>query len=240
MDTASDRRIERRPDERFPMCSTFKLLAAAAVLDRVDKKQEQLTRVIPYMKADLLEYAPITRQHVGEGGMTVGALCAAALEYSDNTAANLLLKTIGGPESYTRYARSLGDKETRLDRQEPDLNSALAGDKRDTTTPAAMTADLQSLLIGKALSQESREQLNTWLAANTTGNEMFRAGLPRDWKVGDKTGRGSNGATNDIAILRPPGQAPILLAVYYVGSAAPRKELLDAIAQVARIVAESF
>ena len=222
------------------MCSTFKLLAAAAVLDRVDKKQEQLTRFMPYTKADLLEYAPVTKQHINEGGMTLGALCAAALEHSDNTAANLLLKTIGGPEGYTRYARSLGDKETRLDRPEPDLNTAVPGDKRDTTAPAAMAANLHSLLLGRALSQGSREQLNTWLAANTTGNEMIRAGLPRDWKVGDKTGRGSNGATNDIAILRPPGKAPILLAVYYVGSAGPRDELQNAIAEVARIVAETF
>ena len=135
------------------MCSTFKLLAAAAVLHRVDEKKAQLTDVIPYTKADLLEYAPVTKQHVDEGGMTLDALCAAAIELSDNTAGNLLLKTIGGPEGFTRYARSLGDEKTRLDRVEPDLNSALPGDERDTTTPAAMVADLRSLLLGDALSQ---------------------------------------------------------------------------------------
>lgn len=172
--------------------------------------------------------------------MSLGALCAAAIEYSDNTAGNLLLKTIGGPEGFTRYARSLGDKQTRLDCVEPGLNSALPGDERDTTTPGSMAANLRSLLLGEALSQSSRQQLESWLAASTTGGEMIRAGLPNDWKAGDKTGRGGNGATNDIAILRPPGKAPILLAIYFVGSTAPREELQGAIAEVARIVAGTF
>ncbi len=198
------------------MCSTFKFLAAAAVLHRVDGKEEQLGRMIPYTRADLLEYAPVTTEHVKEGGMTLGGLCAAALELSDNTAANLLLKTIGGPEGLTRYARSLGDQQTRLDRIEPDLNSAIPGDERDTTTPAAMLGNLRALLLTNALSPASRQQLGTWLEKNKTGAEMLRAGVPGDWRVGDKTGRGAHGATNDIAILRPPGKAPILVAVYSV------------------------
>ncbi len=240
LDTGSGRRIEHRASERFPMCSTFKFLAAAAVLHRVDEKKEQLSRVVPYTEADLLEYAPITKKHVAEGGMPLDALCAAAIELSDNTAGNLLLQTIGGPEGFTRYARSLGDEKTRLDRIEPDLNSALPGDERDTTTPGAMAANLRSLLVGDALSKSSRHLLEEWLVANTTGGETIRAGVPNDWKVGDKTGRGSNGATNDVAILRPPGKPPILLAVYTVGSTAPRQELLSAIAEVARITAETF
>ena len=240
LDTGSGRRIEHRANERFPMCSTFKVLAAAAVLHRVDEKKEQLSRVVPYTEADLLEYAPITKKHVAEGGMSLAGLCAAAIEYSDNTAANLLLKTIGGPPGLTRFVRSLGDEKTRLDRIEPDLNSALPGDERDTTTPRAMADTLRSLLVGEALSASSRQQLESWLVANTTGGEMIRAGVPNDWKVGDKTGRGSNGATNDVAILRPPGKPPILLAIYSVGSTAPGKELQSAIAEVARIVAETF
>ena len=141
LDTGSSRRLEHRASERFPMCSTFKLLAVAAVLHRVDEKAEQLTRFIPYTKADLLEYAPVTTEHVKEGGMTLAALCAAAVEDSDNTAANLLLQTIGGPEGLTRYARSLGDE-------------------RDTTTPAAMAANLRTLLLDDALSQQSRQLLD--------------------------------------------------------------------------------
>lgn len=240
LETGSGRRLEHRAGERFPLCSTFKLLAAAAVLHRVDEKQEQLTRVIPYTKADLLEYAPVTTQHVNEGGMTLGALCAAAIEYSDNTAANLLLQTIGGPEGLTRYARSLGDEQTRLDRIEPHLNSAVPGDERDTTTPAAILADLRTLLMGEALSPPARQLLETWLAENKTGDDLIRAGLPKDWKVGDKTGRGGNGATNDAAVIRPPDKAPVFLAIYLVGSTASPKARQSAIAEVARVVAAAF
>jgi beta-lactamase class A len=240
LDIGSSRHLEHRAGERFPMCSTFKLLAVSAVLQRVDEKKEQFTRFIPYTKADLLEHAPVTREHVNDGGMTLAALCAAAIEYSDNTAANLLLQTIGGPEGLTRYARSLGDEQTRLDRLEPHLNSAVPGDERDTTTPAAMVADLHALLLGNALSLQTRQLLDGWLAENRTGGDLIRAGLPNDWKVGDKTGRGENGATNDIAIIRPPGKSPILLAVYFVGSTASPKLRQAAIADVGRIVAETF
>ncbi len=240
LDTGSGRRLEQRADERFPMCSTFKALAAAAVLHRVDEKKAQLSDVVPYTEGDLLEHAPIAKKHIGEGGLSLAALCAAAIEYSDNTAANLLLKTIGGPAGLTRFVRSLGDEKTRLDRTEPELNSALPGDERDTTTPRAMADTIRSLLVGDALSAASREQLESWLIANTTGGDLIRAGVPNDWKVGDKTGRGSNGATNDVAILRPPGKPPILLAIYSVESKAPRKEVQNAIAEVARIVAATF
>ena len=240
LETGGNRRIEHRAGERFPLCSTFKLLAAAAVLHRIDEKQDQLNRLVPYTATDLLEYAPVTREHVEEGGMTLSALCAAALNYSDNTAANLLVKAIGGPAALTRYARALGDEETRLDRLEPDLNSALPGDERDTTTPAAMLGNLRTLLLGDALSPASRVQLEAWLAENKTGGKMIRAGLPNDWRVGDKTGRGSEGATNDIAILCPPGRAPILLAVYSVGSTASPAARCAAVAEVACLMAEIF
>ena len=240
LDTASGRRILHRGDERFPMCSTFKLLAAAAVLHRVDEKQDQLDRFVPYTAADLLEHAPVTRQHVAEGGMKLGALCAAAITVSDNTAANLLLRSLGGPAGVTRYARALGDEKTRLDRMEPDLNSASVGDERDTTTPAAMVGNLRVLLLGDALSAASRDQLEAWLSANETGNTLLRAGLPTDWKIGDKTGRGDRNAINDIAIIRPPGQAPVLLAVYSIGSTAPAGIREKAIAEVAQVVADSF
>jgi beta-lactamase class A len=151
LDTGSGRKITLRADERFPMCSTFKVLAVSAVLHRIDQQQDQLSRFVPYSKADLLEYDPVTTAHVDKGGMTLGALCAAALQESDNTAANLLLKSIQGPKGLTDYVRSLGDNKTRLDRFEPDLNSATEGDERDTTTPAAMLEDLRSLLLDDAL-----------------------------------------------------------------------------------------
>ncbi|HET7512882.1 MAG TPA: class A beta-lactamase [Chthoniobacterales bacterium] len=240
LDTGSGRKITLRADERFPMCSTFKVLAVSAVLHRIDQQQDQLSRFVPYSKADLLEYAPVTTAHVDKGGMTLGALCAAALQESDNTAANLLLKSIQGPKGLTDYVRSLGDNKTRLDRFEPDLNSATEGDERDTTTPAAMLEDLRRLLLDDALSPKSRALLNAWLLGNKTGAELIRAGVPHDWQVGDKTGRGAHGATNDIAILHPPRKAPILLAVYSVGSAASPASRNAAIAAAARIVTKTF
>jgi beta-lactamase class A len=238
LDTASGKRLDYRSEERFPMCSTFKFLAAAAVLKRVDEGQEKLARFVSYTTEDILEYAPVTKAHLKDGGMTLGALCAAAIEQSDNTAGNLLLDTIGGPGGLTNFVRTIGDKMTRLDRKEPDLNSAIPGDERDTTTLAAMCAGMQRLLLGNVLSESLRHQLEDWLRHNETGTLMIRAGVPKTWTVGDKTGRCANGATNDVAIIRPPGRAPILVAVYSIGSSAPSDDRAGVIAEVARVVVE--
>jgi beta-lactamase class A len=238
VDTSNDKHLDYRAEERFPMCSTFKFLAAAAVLKRVDEKKERLERFVPYNAKDILEYAPVTKEHLNEGGMTLGALCEAAIEQSDNTAGNLLLNAIGGPAGLTNFVRALGDPVTRLDRIEPELNSAIPGDERDTTTPAAISSDMQRLLLGDALSEASRRKLDDWLQRNETGGSMIRAGVPKTWSVGDKTGRGANGATNDIAIMRPPSRAPILLAIYSVGSTATPDDRAAAIAAVAKVVAE--
>jgi len=238
VDTSNDKHLDYRAEERFPMCSTFKFLAAAAVLKRVDEKKEKLERFVPYNAKDILEYAPVTKEHLNEGGMPLGALCEAAIEQSDNTAGNLLLNAIGGPAGLTNFVRALGDRVTRLDRIEPELNSAIPGDERDTTTPAAISSDMQRLLLGDALSEASRRKLDDWLQRNETGGSMIRAGVPKTWSVGDKTGRGANGATNDIAIMRPPGRAPILLAIYSVGSTATANDRAAAIAEVTKVVAE--
>jgi len=240
LDTGSGKRLDYRAEERFPMCSTFKFLAAAAVLKRVDEKQEQLDRFVSYDAKDILEYAPVTKAHLKEGGMTLGALCEAAIEQSDNTAGNLLLDAIGGPRGVTNFARSLGDQVTRLDRKEPDLNSAIPGDDRDTTTPGSMLADMTRILTGDVLSRSSRSQLEDWLQRNKTGTGMIRAGVPTDWIIGDKTGRGANGASNDIAIIRPPDRAPVLLTIYSVGSTAAANDRAAAIAEAAKIVTESL
>jgi beta-lactamase class A len=240
LDTTNSKRVDYRADERFPMCSTFKFLAAAAVLKRVDEKKEKLERFVPYGAKEILEYAPMTKEHLKDGGMTLSALCAAAIEQSDNTAGNLLLNAIGGPAGLTNFVRTLGDRVTRLDRIEPELNSAIPGDERDTTAPAAICSDMQKLLLDDALSEASRRQLEDWLQRNETGGPMIRAGVPKNWIIGDKTGRGSNGATNDIAIMRPPGRAPILLAIYSVGSTATPNDRAAAIAEVAKIAAESM
>ena len=238
LDTGSGKRLDYRSEERFPMCSTFKFLAAAAVLKHVDDGKETLDRFVRYGAKDVLEYAPVTKAHVQDGGMTVGALCIAAIDQSDNTAGNLLLDAIGGPSGLTNFARALGDESTRLDRKEPDLNSAIPGDERDTTTPAAMCLDMQRLLLGRVLSPPSRHQLEDWLQHNQTGALFIRAGVPKTWSVGDKTGQCGNRTTNDIAIVRPPRRAPILMAIYSTGSSAPSDDRAAAIAEAARTIVE--
>jgi beta-lactamase class A len=240
LDTASGKRLDHRSEERFPMCSTFKFLAAAAVLKRVDEGKEKLDRFVPYAAKDILEYAPVTKAHLQDGGMPLGALCAAAVEQSDNTAGNLLLEVIGGPAGLTNFARAIGDETTRLDRKEPELISAIARDERDTTSPAAMCADMQRLVLGNALSESSRHQLEDWLRHNETGALMIRAGVPKTWNVGDKTGRCGNGATNDVAIIRPPGRAPIVVAIYSIGSTASADDRAATLADAARAVVESL
>lgn len=238
-DSASGRRIGHRSEERFPMCSTFKFLASAFVLARVDRGEEQLDRRIVYSAQDLVTYSPITKDHVGPAGLSVAELCDATMTLSDNTAGNLLLASFGGPAGLTAYARSLGDQTTRLDRIETALNEGLPDDPRDTTSPVAMLATMQRLLLGDALSAASRERLAGWLIANKTGDKRLRAGMP-GWKVGDKTGTGGNGSANDIAIVWPTGRAPLLVTVYYTGSTISDEARNDVIAEAGRIVAASL
>jgi beta-lactamase class A len=240
LDTGTGRRVAHRAGERFAMCSTFKLALAGAVLASVDAGKESLDRRVAYSSADLLSYAPVTREHAKEGSMTVGALCASAVEVSDNTAANLLLRTLGGPVGFTRFLRALGDEVTRLDRDEPTLNTNEPGDVRDTTTPDAMLATMKALLLGDALSPASRRLLQGWLVASTTGAARLRAGVPPSWRVGDKTGTGANGATNDLAILWPPGRAPILIAAYSTGAKGSDDERSALLAEVAMIVVKAI
>ncbi|MEY2502133.1 MAG: beta-lactamase class [Verrucomicrobiota bacterium] len=238
IDLSTNRRVDYRSDERFTMCSTFKVLAVAAVLKRVDENKEKLDRFVPYGEAQLLEYAPVTRAHVKEGGMTLETLCAAAIEQSDNTAANLLLEAIGGPEKWSEFARSLGDKFSRLDHTEPELNIARPGKEDDTTTPAAMAADLQRLLTSDFLAIASRTRLEAWMQQNQTGLKMIRASIPPDWKAGDKTGRSGDGATNDIAVLRPPAGGPIFIAIYTVDPADSQEARDQLVADVAKAAIE--
>jgi beta-lactamase class A len=239
-DTGTGARLEHRADERFPMCSTFKLLAAAAALNRVDEGAERLDRTIAFAPSDLLEYAPIAKAHAAQGAMTLAEACAAAIDWSDNTAANLILQAIGGPAGYTRFARSLGDTVTRLDRNEPSLNEATPGDERDTTSPRAMAEDMQKVLLGDTLSEASRRQLQTWLIDDKVGDKRLRAGLPSSWRIGDKTGSGERGSTNTIAIIWPPDRAPIIATVYYTESSAPMDARNAIHKEIGGLIAETF
>jgi beta-lactamase class A len=202
LDTSRGREIKYRATEPFPICSTFKFLLSAAILERVDKNNEKLDRRISYSENDLLGYAPVTKEHVKDG-MTISELCEAAIELSDNTAANLLLQTIGGPSKLTKYVRSLGDSITRIDRTEPTLNTAIPGDDRDTTSPVAMANDLKTLLLGKALSESSRQQLQDWLIANKTGAKRLRSGIHPTGALETKLGRERMGPQTILQLYGP-------------------------------------
>jgi beta-lactamase class A len=239
LDTGSGALTGHRTEERFPMCSTFKALAAAAILAKVDAGKEQLTRRILVEQKDILAYAPVTKQHVGQE-MSVAELCDAMVTLSDNSAANILLASMDGPSSVTALARSLGDGITRLDRIEPDLNEAAPGDARDTTTPAAMAKNLKALATGSALSVASRDQLIAWLVACKTGETKLRAGLPKSWRVGDKTGSGSHGSSNDVAVIWPDGRPPLIVTSYLTETAAPDDKRSATHAAVGRAVAAAI
>lgn len=235
LDTASGRRVAYRGDERFPMCSTFKFLAAALVLARVDRGDERLDRRIVFSESQLVTYSPATKEHAGPAGMTIETICAAAMTLSDNTAGNLMLASFGGPEGLTAFLRGLGDPVTRLDRIETALNEGTPGDPRDTTSPAAMLATMQKIVAGDTLSATSRERLVGWMLDSKTGDKRLKAGLPAAWRVGDKTGTGGHGSANDIAVAWPPGRAPVLVTAYYTGSPISDDARSAVIAEAGRI-----
>jgi beta-lactamase class A len=210
VDTGTGRELAYRADERFAMCSVFKALAAAAVLYRTPP--EYLDKRVHFTPSDLVDPSPVAARHVADG-MTIREICDAAVRYSDNTAGNLLLADIGGPAGITEFARSMGDQVTRLDRTEPELNDAVPGDERDTTTPRAIAGSFRTLVLGDHLDPADRDLFTQWLVGNTTGDQRIRAGMPPGWRVGDKTGTGSYGTTNDVAVAWPPDAAPIAVAV---------------------------
>jgi beta-lactamase class A len=240
LDTSNHHTIEYRAQERFPFVSTFKVILVGTILKKSESDPALLTQVAHYTQQDLDQsgYAPITSQHLKEG-MTLEQLCSAAISYSDNAAANLLIYELGGVSKVTEFARSLGDQSFRLDRAEPGLNSNISGDERDTTTPKAMTEDLNKLVLGNALGAEQRTLLQRWLQQNTTGNERIRAGTPPSWIVGDKTGTGTR-VMGDMAVLWPPHRLPIVLVIYFEKSKPDQPFNNKVIAEAARLVIQKF
>jgi len=239
INTANQDTIQYHANQRFPFCSTGKLMVVGAILQKNMSNSDLLKQNISYNKQDLITYSPITEQHIPQG-MTVSGLCAAALDYSDNTAANLLVEQLGGPKAVNTFARSIDDRAFRLDRIEPQLNSAIPGDLRDTTTPLAMARSLQKLVLGQALGQTERQQLQAWLKANTTGNTRIRAGVPKGWIVGDKTGTGDYGTTNDIGVIWPPHCSPIVVAIYFTQSQKNASAKDAVLASATRLVIKAF
>ena len=237
-DMASGQTFGHRADERFLMLSTFKFVLAAFVLARADREEERLDRRIPFTKRDLVSWSPRTEGHAGGPGLTVAELCEATMTLSDNTAANLLLASFGGPAALTGFVRSLGDGITRHDRTEPTLNMHDGPDDlRDTTTPAAIAATMRKLLFGDALSRRSRDRLTAWLLTNQTGDTRLRAGFPADWLVGDKTGTNNIGGANDIGIAWPSGRGALIVTAYCEIPEAKPEARNAAMAEIARIAA---
>lgn len=241
LDTGTNRRTGYRQDERFPIGSTFKLLAAGAVLARADAGRDRMDRRIHYAREDLVTYSPETEKHAGGDGMTLATLCEAAITLSDNTAGNLLLGVLGGPQGLTDYLRGLGDVTTRLDRTEPTLNEARPGDPRDTTSPASMLADMQAMTVGTALSEPARVTLQEWLRHSKTGNARLRARLPDRWGAGEKTGTSEHGTSNDVGLLWPPdNRPPVLVAAYLTEGPPDGKQRDAALADVGAAVASAW
>lgn len=238
-DLESGQRWEYQGGQRFAMSSTFKTLACAALLHRADKGEERMDREVSFSESDLVTYSPVTEKFAGRQAMTLSQLCNAALTMSDNTAANLILHSLGGPAEITTFAKVLGDDITRLDRWEAELNEAVPGDQRDTTTPNMMVKNLQTLLLGDALSVESRDQLREWLEGNQVADGLFRAVVPDDWVVADRTGAGGFGSRSITAIIWPPERQPIIVALYITETKASFPERNEAIVEIGEsIVAE--
>lgn len=238
INTANNECIQYRAEQRFPVQSTFKAMAAAAILKQSMTDKQLLQQKLKYNKKDLLFWSPITEKHLADG-MTIAGLCAAAVEYSDNAAANLLVKKLGGPQAVTAYARSIGNKAFRLDGWEPNLNSN-PHDIYDTSTPAATVNSLQKLVLGNALATSQREQFVSWMKGNAVGDKRIRAGVPKGWIVADKTGSGDYGIANDIGVIWPPKGAPIIVAIYFAKDKkdAPRQE--EVIASATHLLVDEF
>ena len=239
LDTASGAEFSHRADEHFLMCSTFKMLASALVLKRVDLGQESLARRVVFGAGDLLPNSPVSEKRVGGDGMSMGELCEATLTTSDNVAANLILASYGGPRALTAFVRAIGDTVTRFDRNEPSANTW--DGLRDTTTPRAALHGMQRVLLGDVLMQASREQLRQWMLATTTGVRRLKAGLPAGWATADRTGTASDkkdgGSSNDIGVFWPPGGgAPLLVTAYLTRSSASFEARNATLAQVGRLL----
>jgi beta-lactamase class A len=233
------RSLAWRGGERFAYCSTFKMFLAAAVLARVDRGEEALDRPVPVTKADMLPHAPVTEPAVGQT-LPVEVLCRAAAELSDNPAANILIRELGGLAAWGAWYPAIGDRTTRVDRPEMELNSAIPGDPRDTTTPERTVANLEAVLLGDVLSADSRERLTSWLVATPTGPNRIKAGVPKGWTVAHKTGTGRS-PVNDIAVLTPPEGPPLTIAIYYTEMReAPLAERERVLAEATRRVVAAF
>lgn len=237
-DTGSGASWLYNADERFPMVSTFKVLACGALLAQIDAGCDDINRLVSIAQADLVTYSPVSAVWVGQE-VSLNALCRATMRTSDNTAANKVLEVLGGPDAVTAFLRSIGDAVTRLDRWELELNEATPDDARDTTTPAAIADTLEKLLLGDALSPSAKQTLTKWLVSNEVGGPLLRAGIPDDWRIGDRTGAGGHGSRGVVAIILPPERAPLIAAIYITQTEASMEQRNAAIAAIGRALTET-
>lgn len=240
LDTQTGKTWSNRGDERFPLNSTFKAFLCAALLDAAAKGTADPDRDVVVKESDIVSYSPVTEKRVGGESFSLEELCEVTVTISDNAAANLVMAELGGPEGVTAYLRQIGDDTTRIDRWEPDSNTGIPGDPRDTTTPQAAAETLRKLVLGEALDPQAKATLTTWLEANKVGKATLRAGIPKSWRIADKTGAGANGSRNNIAVIWPEGRAPVVIAVYITQTSAAFQTRNKAIADIGAALAQSI
>ena len=239
LDKADGKLFRYRADERFPLDSTHKAFTCAALLAKADRGEASMQRRVVFVSTDIVAYSPVTQNRIAPDAMSLNEICEAAVSQGDNTAANLILQVLGGPAVITAYFRSLGDAQSRLDREEPDLNEGASGDARDTTTPASAVADLDKILLGDALKPASRERLKQWMIGDRVAGALLRKALPEDWAIADKTGAGDNGSRGIVAALWPPGRGPLVVAIYITQTSATLPERDAAIARIGAALVEA-
>ncbi len=239
-DLETEQRWEYNADQLFAMSSTFKTLACAALLQRVDEGSEQLERRVKVSASDIVTYSPVTEAYADSREISLFELCEATMTTSDNTAANLILQAMGGPQAVTEFVRELGDSVTRLDRWETELNEAIPSDERDTTTPNAMVSNLEKLVVGNALSPQSKNQLREWLVNNEVADGLFRSQMPDEWVIGDRTGAGGFGSRSITAVIWPPEREPTIVAFYITETDASFEERNTAIAELGSVIRDAI
>ncbi|WP_175853002.1 class A beta-lactamase [Burkholderia anthina] len=239
LDTSNGTRIAYHARERFPLCGTYAVSAAAAILARGALDASLLPRRILYRRYDVVTGSPVTESHV-DTGMTIAQLCVAMLQSGDKGAGNLLMNVLGGPQAVTAFAHESGDTTFRLDRWEPELNDAAPHDVRDTSTPVAMVDMMKRLLLGDTLGEPQRAQLTAWLAAGARGATGIAAGVPSGWRIADKAGSGGYGTTTDVAVVWPPSRAPIVMAISFTQPRADAPARADVVASAARIASRAL
>ncbi|MFV0575049.1 MAG: class A beta-lactamase [Vibrio sp.] len=239
LDVDSGKLWDHNGDQRFPLTSTFKTIACGKLLNDSEDGQLQLTDTVKVRTVDLVTYSPVVEKYVGKQ-IELQNACQAAMYMSDNTAANIIIKAVGGTEAVTQFARTLGDKVTRLDRFEPELNQGKPNDERDTTTPNMISQDINALLFGSVLSEQSKQQLKEWMVNNQVTGNLLRSVLPDYWHIADRSGAGGYGSRSITAVVWTDNQSPVIISIYLTQTEASMDELNQAIVEIGKAIFDSL